>query len=180
MADVVVALEAFVDRVDVVDEGDVEVGVKGAQLVEVVRVKQPVLPAEGGVGVDDDVLGFVREGEQVFEDAAAEGVEARLGQVEDAAGDDVGRFLVHAFADVEGGDLLAMLAGDGDDALDEFLFVQTELAGKDHADAAVAALPPKEAVAVGCVGRCHSGRILTGIADIEQAEPGRCQAAEGE
>ncbi len=69
--EVVVAHHALVDGFDVVDEGDVEVGVEGGELVEVEGGEEAVLPAEGGVGVDDDVFVVVHIGEDVAEDGSS-------------------------------------------------------------------------------------------------------------
>ncbi len=96
----VVAEHAGVDDFDVVDEGDVEVGFELGELVEVEGGEEAVLPAEEGVGVDDDVFVFVHVGDDVAHDGAAEGVEAGEGEVEDAAGGDVGGFAVHHVAEV--------------------------------------------------------------------------------
>ncbi len=74
--EVVVAEHALVDGFDVVDEGDVEVGVECGELVEVEGGEEAVLPAEGGVGVDDDVFVVVHVGEDVAEHGAAKRVEA--------------------------------------------------------------------------------------------------------
>ena len=71
----VVAEHALVDGFDVVDEGDVEVGVEGGELVEVEGGEEAVFPAESGVGVDQDVVVLGRFGDDVAHDGAAELVE---------------------------------------------------------------------------------------------------------
>ena len=59
VVDVVVAHQALVDGLGVVEQGDVEVGVERLDLVEVERGEQPVPPAERGVRVDEHVLVLV-------------------------------------------------------------------------------------------------------------------------
>ena len=65
-----VAREALVDAFSVVEHRDVEIGVEGLDLVEVEGGEEAVLPAEGGVGVDEDVLMAWGFGKDVAEDRA--------------------------------------------------------------------------------------------------------------
>ena len=106
-------------------------------LVEVHGGEKSVTPAKGGVGVDDQVLGFVGLADDVLEDATAEGVEALLGQVENAGTDDVGGFGVHQVADVEEGDVPAVGFGDFDDFLEKWFFLDADLSADNDADAVV-------------------------------------------
>jgi len=88
-------------------------------------------PAEGGVRVDDNVLGLVGEAKNVFEDAAAEAAKPRDGQVEDAAGSNLGCFGIHAAADVAYAQLLAGLLGKLDDLVEIRGLVEADGAGDD-------------------------------------------------
>src|SRR5581483_5822063 len=66
-------------------------------------------PAEGGMGVDDDVLVFFGQPLNFLENRSPQGVESADGQVEDAAIRHVGGFLVHHPANVEDLDIQALL-----------------------------------------------------------------------
>ena len=56
VVDVVVAEQALVNGLDVIEEREVEVGVEGLDLVEIERCKQTVPPPECRVRIDQDVL----------------------------------------------------------------------------------------------------------------------------
>ena len=144
VGDVVFAEQPLVDRVDVVHQGDVDVGIQRGHVIEVEGLEEAVLPAEGGVGVDDDVLILLGSDEHVLEDGPAEGVEACPRQVEDAAVDDVGGLGVHHFSEVAERDIVASIGGDPADALQERRLVYADLTGDD--DAAAGAFGPAEQV----------------------------------
>ncbi len=133
--DIVLCVQAVVDDFDVVDEADEHVGFELVHLVEVERAEEAVPPAEGAVGIDDDVgmgVGRCGGGDDVLERGAAEGVESREGEVENAPRADIRRFGVHHVADVKGLDARAALAGDAGDGIKVGLLVHTDLAGDDR------------------------------------------------
>lgn len=159
MFEVVVFEHALVDGFDVVDEGDVEVGVEESELVEIEGGEEAMLPAEGGVGVDEDVFVVGHVGEDVAEDGASEGVEASEGEIEDAARADVGCFGVHHVADVVDLEVFAVGACDGGGMGDEGFFIEADLAGEEGAHEVAFRR------GTGMMGDCSGGRRGLPIGD---------------
>lgn len=155
----VLAGEAFVDGVDVLDEVDEQVRVRLQHLVVVEGGKEPVPPAEGRVRVDDDVAVPLDLAEDVLEDRPAQGVESAQGQVEDPPGHNVGCLGVHHVADVAEQDVVAALGGDADDLLEEGLLIDADLAGHDHAAAGQVRSSCEH---VWCAYGCHMGADVIG------------------
>lgn len=131
--DLVVAVQAGVDDLDVVEQADEGVGLQVLHLVEVEGREQPVAPAEGGVGVDDDVFLALRVADDVLERRAAQGVEPGELQVEDLPGLHVRGLVVHHVADVVQADRLPAFAGQPGDLLEVFLLIHADLPGNDRA-----------------------------------------------
>ena len=127
--DIVLGVQPLVDDLDVVHEADEHVRPEGRDLIEIESWKQTVLPAEGGVGVDDDVLLFGGAADDVLERGAAEGMEAAERQVEDAPGPDVGTFGVHHVPHVAKKYFFSLLAGESADIFKIAFFIDADHAG---------------------------------------------------
>ncbi len=89
-------------------------------------------PAEGGVGVDDEVgriAGFVQN---ILEGGSAQGVEAADGEIEDLARAYIERFLVHQVADVEYVDGFTLLPGELRHGIEVRFLFDTNLSGHNR------------------------------------------------
>jgi hypothetical protein len=131
VVDVMVAVETLVDRLGIVEQRQVQIGIELLDLVVVERGEQPVPPAERRVRVDDDVLVLVRGAEDLLEHRAAERVEAGDREVQNSPGWDVGRFLVHHLADVTHFEVVAALMRGLLDRFEVGALINADLSGDD-------------------------------------------------
>ncbi len=124
------------DGFGVVEQRDVDIGVELLDLVEVEGGEEAMPPAECGVGIDQDVLVLLGLAEDFLENGTAEGIEAGDRDVQDAAGGDVGRLVVHHLSDVEDRQIMAGFPGHLLNGFEIGGFVDADLTGDDgaHAD----------------------------------------------
>ncbi len=97
----VFAIQPFMNGVHIVQERDVEIGIQRLDLSMIVSVKEPVLPTERGVRIDDDVRFGCRSGQNVLENASTQSDQALTGKIQNSSRHDVGCLGVHEVAHME-------------------------------------------------------------------------------
>ena len=101
------------DALGVVEQGDVDIGVKGLDLIEIKgRENRPCLQRKVAWVLMMTCSCFFRLAKNLFEHRAPERIQPADGKVQNPAGGDVGRFLVHHLPDVEHGQVVAGFAGE--------------------------------------------------------------------
>src|SRR5258708_2073039 len=88
------------DRLDVVEQRDVKVGLERLDLIEVEGGKQAVLPPECRMCIDHHVLVPFGGAKDLLEDGSTKGIETRDRQIQNAAGGNIGRLGIHHLPDM--------------------------------------------------------------------------------
>ena len=126
MIDLVVPCQPCVQRIDIVYQTYVHIGVKLSDVIEVERGEQAVPPTECGVCIDDQVPVLLGEIENVFEYTAAELAEPGHRQIEYSPGRDVRSLFIHPPAEMAEINLLAPLLSDPADLLQILALIQAD------------------------------------------------------
>ena len=136
--DLVLGVEALVHHLDIVHQADEHVGLELGDLVEVDRREQPMAPAKGGVGVDDDipvVLRWLGRRDDILKRSPSEGRQSGDRQIENPARAHIRRLRVHQVAEIKELDVVAAPPRSFLHRPKVGLLVDSNLAGDDRAHA---------------------------------------------